>query len=350
MNSLSIVLPGMASSAYRRVSSLFTLLVLVLLVASGCDSMSPAEEDPRFNPDEVPPTVSITTPVANADVTGTAMIEASATDDIEVAKVEFYINGTLVGTSTAKPWTYEWSTLEAGDGTHTLQAKAYDAAGNQGVSATVSVTAKNGFALTFRNTTATSVSINPSGQASRVIAAGQTTTFSYEINPGTITYAASTSGRYGKTVRWSNSLTTSGQTTESVRLEVSGRVFFLRLRNSSSRSTSSLYVNYNGSGEVKVDPFTLGNQWMDVGYFQGYTQSKIRIYSKYKFPDLGPVWWEWTENISSQANVRVQFTLQDGVQAAKQAGDGTAMDVIPEVGPAPIDDTDGVVHYGDITD
>ena len=93
--------------------------------------------------DTTPPTVSITAPANGAFVTGIVPIDATATDNVGgtgVAKVEFYVDGTLKGTDTTPPYGYSWDTSTATEGVHQLVAKAYDGANNIGTSATVSVT------------------------------------------------------------------------------------------------------------------------------------------------------------------------------------------------------------------
>ena len=77
-----------------------------------------------------PPTVSITSPVSGATVSGTINVAASATDSAGVAKVEFYLDNSLQATDTSSPYTWTWNTTSAANGSHTIMAKAYDAAGN----------------------------------------------------------------------------------------------------------------------------------------------------------------------------------------------------------------------------
>ena len=89
------------------------------------------------------PTVSITSPAANATISGTVSVNATATDNVGVTKVEYYLNGTLKATDTATPYVYSLSTTALTSGTYTLVAKAYDAAGNIGQSSTVSVNVVN---------------------------------------------------------------------------------------------------------------------------------------------------------------------------------------------------------------
>jgi len=92
--------------------------------------------------DTVAPTCAITSPTGGY-VSGTVAITASASDNVGVAKVEFYVDGVLRGTDLYAPYSWSWDTTGAAQGPHALSCKAYDAAGNVGTSATVTVTVNN---------------------------------------------------------------------------------------------------------------------------------------------------------------------------------------------------------------
>lgn len=93
--------------------------------------------------DTTAPTTAITAPADGSTVSGTTLVSASASDDVGVAKVEFYLDGGLVATDTSAPYEWSWDTTTSADGTHSLSSKAYDAAGNVGTSASVTVTVAN---------------------------------------------------------------------------------------------------------------------------------------------------------------------------------------------------------------
>ncbi|GGN34888.1 Ig-like domain-containing protein [Deinococcus daejeonensis] len=57
-------------------------------------------------------------------------VNATATDNVAVTKIEFYLDGTLLVSDPAAPYTTNMTFTAAQNGTHTLLAKAYDAAGN----------------------------------------------------------------------------------------------------------------------------------------------------------------------------------------------------------------------------
>ena len=93
--------------------------------------------------DTTPPATAITFPADGATVRGTVTVTASATDDVAVAKVEFYVDGALKGTDPAAPYEYAWSPAGLPDGRHTLQSRAYDTVDNVGASSVVTVTVDN---------------------------------------------------------------------------------------------------------------------------------------------------------------------------------------------------------------
>ena len=89
--------------------------------------------------DTVAPAIAITSPANNATVSGNVSVTCSARDNVGVAKVELYVDGKLTDSSTRAPFAFKWNSQKAASGVHSLQAKAYDAAGNAGLSTTVSV-------------------------------------------------------------------------------------------------------------------------------------------------------------------------------------------------------------------
>ena len=93
--------------------------------------------------DTTAPVASIVSPAANATVSGTVRIAATATDTTGVSKVEFYVNGALKATDSISPYSYSWNTTSVANGVHTITVKAYDASNNVGQSAAVTVTVNN---------------------------------------------------------------------------------------------------------------------------------------------------------------------------------------------------------------
>ena len=97
-----------------------------------------------FN-DLTPPTVAITAPAAGSTASGTTAVTANASDNIGVAGVQFFVDGAVLGAEdTSAPYSAAWDTATAANGSHTLTARARDAAGNTTTSAAVTVTVANG--------------------------------------------------------------------------------------------------------------------------------------------------------------------------------------------------------------
>ena len=76
--------------------------------------------------DNTPPTAAIVSPPSGSEVQGTVTVVGSATDNIAVTKVEWYIDGTLVLTQTAPPYHLIWDTTMYIEGPHTVSLVAYD--------------------------------------------------------------------------------------------------------------------------------------------------------------------------------------------------------------------------------
>ncbi len=93
--------------------------------------------------DVVVPTVAVTTPTNNATVTGTVTVSANASDNVGVTRVEFYVDGTLSAAANSSPYSYSWNSSAVTNGSHTLSAKSYDAAGNVSATSLIVVTVNN---------------------------------------------------------------------------------------------------------------------------------------------------------------------------------------------------------------
>jgi uncharacterized protein (TIGR03118 family) len=88
-----------------------------------------------------PPVVTLTVPAS--PLAGTVALSATVTDTIAVAKVEFWVNTTLVGTVTTSPYSVMWDTTAWPNGPVTIEAKAWDMNGNVGSSAATTATITN---------------------------------------------------------------------------------------------------------------------------------------------------------------------------------------------------------------
>ena len=94
--------------------------------------------------DAAPPTATITHPSAGASISGTFLVRAQAGDDVRVEKVDLWIDGTLTGIDTQAPYEFSWDTTLVVNGTHTIEVRAYDIAGNRVSSGPKTVSVANG--------------------------------------------------------------------------------------------------------------------------------------------------------------------------------------------------------------
>jgi hypothetical protein len=94
------------------------------------------------NIDITPPAVALTTPTAGTTYTTpqSVPVKATATDEVEVAKVWFLRNNVVVSTDTASPYEYSWPITGANNGAHSWKATAFDAMGNSSTTVPVPVT------------------------------------------------------------------------------------------------------------------------------------------------------------------------------------------------------------------
>ncbi|HRZ02141.1 MAG TPA: S8 family serine peptidase [Burkholderiaceae bacterium] len=111
------------------------------------------------------PAASISAPVANSTVSGLVSVNVGASDNTGVAKVELWVNGKLLATDTSAPYGFSWDSKTAANGSASLEARAYDAAGNLGSSGTVAVTVSN---VAVADTAAPTVSISNPADGARV--------------------------------------------------------------------------------------------------------------------------------------------------------------------------------------
>jgi thermitase len=89
--------------------------------------------------DSSPPAIVIASPLDNSKISINVSVYVNASDNIGVTRVELYVDGVLTSSSSSAPFTTKWNSRKALTGPHTLQSKAYDAAGNSSLSQSVTV-------------------------------------------------------------------------------------------------------------------------------------------------------------------------------------------------------------------
>ncbi|MBI3885758.1 MAG: glycoside hydrolase family 9 protein [Opitutae bacterium] len=95
--------------------------------------------------DTTAPSVSLTSPLAGATVSGgSVIVSANATDNVGVVGVQFKLDGNNLGAEdSSAPFSFSWDSTQAANGPHTLSAVARDLAGNQTTAAVVTVNVSN---------------------------------------------------------------------------------------------------------------------------------------------------------------------------------------------------------------
>jgi uncharacterized protein (TIGR03118 family) len=76
----------------------------------------------------------VTIIVPQGDLSGTVTLTANAQNLVAIAKVQFFVNGTSIGTSTSEPFSVEWDTTAVSNGSAKVRAVATDGNGNVGSS------------------------------------------------------------------------------------------------------------------------------------------------------------------------------------------------------------------------
>jgi hypothetical protein len=90
-----------------------------------------------------PPTVTLATPGATVNRMVTLTASPTAATGVTVARVDFMVDGTVIGSATMSPYSATWNTSTVTDGMHSLTAKVMDSAGMMAMSAAVSVMVVN---------------------------------------------------------------------------------------------------------------------------------------------------------------------------------------------------------------
>jgi hypothetical protein len=230
------------------------------------------------NADTTAPTVAITSPTAGQTVSGTITATATATDAVGVVGVQFLVDGAASGSEdTASPYSVSINTTTLSNGTHTIAARARDAAGNTTTSTAVSVTVNNA------DTTAPTVSMTSpaAGQTvSGTITATATATDAVGVVGVQFLVDGVASGSEDTTSPYSVSINTTTLSNGPHTIAARARDAAGNTRTSTavsvtvSNSTSTTFtpIRVNSGGPAHTDP--TGIAWVaDTGYAGGYAES-----------------------------------------------------------------------------
>ncbi len=103
----------------NRIGTALVATALALLTLGGCDHATNNQEPPDGSD------FAIESPRSQTLVEGSVTITVRAAS-ITPSRVDFYVNGNLIGTRTEQPWQYVWNSSDAPPNSyHTLKARAY---------------------------------------------------------------------------------------------------------------------------------------------------------------------------------------------------------------------------------
>jgi hypothetical protein len=121
-------------------------LACALPLAAGCRSSSVTPRDSSETdadvdtdtdsdvPDDVDPSITLTSPVDEETVSGIITMTADASDNVGVAFVRFLVGTDEIATDIDVPWETEWATTDVYNGNYVVSALAADAKGNEAIS------------------------------------------------------------------------------------------------------------------------------------------------------------------------------------------------------------------------
>jgi subtilisin family serine protease len=185
------------------------------------------------------PSSSISAPLAGATVSGLVPVNVSATDNVGVTRVDLQVNGKTVASDTVSPYAFSWDSTTVANGTASLVAVAYDAAGNSKASTSVSVSVANAVVV---DTTPPTVAIyNPANGSKVSGTVNVSASASDNSGSGGIKQSIYLDGRLvasgtGGTLSWSwntRKATAGSHTIQAVAQDAAG-----------NKSTSSVLVSY----------------------------------------------------------------------------------------------------------
>jgi hypothetical protein len=135
------------------------------------------------------PSVTVASPGATVNRTVTLNASASAAGTASVTRVDFLIDGTIVGTATASPFTVSWDSTSVTDGNHTLTGTVTDSQSHTATSTAVTIAVKNN---PLFNVTMASAQISPAPNSTATGTANLTVKLASGATGGKVTLSGVT--------------------------------------------------------------------------------------------------------------------------------------------------------------
>jgi hypothetical protein len=252
--------------------------------------------------DTTPPTVSITSPISGATVSGTITVSAAASDNVGVAGVQFLVDSSSTGAElTAVPYALSLDTTKLSNGSHSLTAVARDAAGNRTTSSPVTVTASNA-----------TVPVITSQPASESVTAGQSATFSV-----TATGTAPLTYQWKKNGANISGATSSSYTTPATTVGDNGSTFQAVVSNTAgSAPSTTVTLTVNASAAAPTITTQPTNQTVTAGQTATFSVTAT---------GTAPLTYQWKKN---GANIPGAASSSYTTPAATTGDNGSTFQVV----------------------
>jgi len=208
-----------------------------------------------------PPNVTLTTPPAEAIVSYTVQVEATATDNVGVVGVQFRVDGTNIGPEDqSAPYAISWNTLGTANGRHVVKAIARDLAGNRGMDS-VYVTVANVIPPPPTDHLAAAYAFDESGGSTTADVSGNG-------NTGTLHGAAFAAGKNGNALAFDGA-SDYVEAPNSASLDIGG-----------TGLTVAFWVKVNSTGSG-VDYVIVGKPWYATTMTSPYYQYGVEYSNAY---------------------------------------------------------------------
>ncbi|TMQ02641.1 MAG: hypothetical protein E6J91_50885 [Deltaproteobacteria bacterium] len=187
------------------------------------------------------------------------------------------------------------------------------------------VTVRHPFALSFRNSTYTDITLTAVNQGAVSVPVGSVLTYTYPSKPSSVAFSASTSGRtnqgaqVGLLMSWNDTYLSGSARADTVDLIVTATYFFVKVQNCGS-IINGFYVNY-GLVSQTFDNISIPGDCVvrSIGYYRAFTNTEVRGYRSlaYTYWDQGVHFvLPWTNNQSATLlNTLSSSAMISGVDA-----------------------------------
>jgi hypothetical protein len=294
-------------------------ILLGLFIVFSC------EDKPE--PDKTPPVVMITNIQAGAELSDVVNVTVDATDDDEVVRVEFFVNGVLSATSESSEaiHTFNWNTDVGDNGSYQIYAKATDKSDNSANSSILNVTVINYRTVTMTNTVLTKVGYKINSEGDWItIYKDESAEFEVPKN-SSVNFTATTPTTYcGTNMIWDSDIEVADEDL-TFTLFINNDYFLLYTKNNYTEPIDYTKVNKSLVGEKTcfVDIPNDGVEYI-LGFYRAHTNSNIYWYKQsggtfyvdgdtykinYNVPDANHT----DKNLYAKYNLQVSTEVNDGI-------------------------------------